>query len=418
MIVLYDNREFDIGLLGNGLAEKVVGRSLSELENEGVIVSPSGVDKTTTTIFSTTNGRTTTGNIVGFLSDGMHNVVIKSRFSEKSADDYFLTYMLEKVLNYNIITTFQGSGENNLYYNLLALLFPHYLNIALKKGPYKEYVIKKYNKADFRGRIDIPRQLKQNIPFSGRIAYQTSEFSYDNDLMQLVRHALEKIIGRSSYLLNSTNETRKNITLVRQVTPSYSKDQTMLVLRKNIRNAIRHNYFGEYGPLQKLCIQILKEGGLDDNNKVIHGIVVDIAWLWEEYIATITKWRHYGRRKNLEMLHSFEDSRNFHRYPDFIVKNIPIDTKYKFNLDTVNDYNQLITYLHIMNEEQDDTRRAVFLQPAINGEKIWERLGKLNGLGGELFTYKFYIPQEVHSYAEFVERIKIVEQQLRDHFND
>lgn len=114
MIVLYDNREFDIDLLGNELASKLVGRSLRELENEDFLVFPPSIAKSDTTIFSAINGKTTTGNLVGFLSDGKQNVVIKSRFSEYADDDYFLTYMLEKVLNYSIIDSFQGSSEKNL----------------------------------------------------------------------------------------------------------------------------------------------------------------------------------------------------------------------------------------------------------------------------------------------------------------
>ena len=157
MIVLYDNREFDIDLLGNELASKLVGRSLRELENEDFLVFPPSIAKSDTTIFSAINGKTTTGNLVGFLSDGKQNVVIKSRFSEYADDDYFLTYMLEKVLNYSIIDSFQGSSEKKPYYNLLLLLFPYYMNIAMQKGPYKEYVKRNYNNADFRGRIKIGR---------------------------------------------------------------------------------------------------------------------------------------------------------------------------------------------------------------------------------------------------------------------
>ena len=168
MIVLYDNREFDIDLLGNELASKLVGRSLRELENEDFLVFPPSIAKSDTTIFSAINGKTTTGNLVGFLSDGKQNVVIKSRFSEYADDDYFLTYMLEKVLNYSIIDSFQGSSEKKPYYNLLLLLFPYYMNIAMQKGPYKEYVKRNYNNADFRGRINISKQLKRNIPFSGQ----------------------------------------------------------------------------------------------------------------------------------------------------------------------------------------------------------------------------------------------------------
>lgn len=41
--------------------------------------------------------------------------------------------------------------------------------------------------------IDIARDIKKNTPFIGNIAYSQREFSYDNSLMDLVRHTIEFI---------------------------------------------------------------------------------------------------------------------------------------------------------------------------------------------------------------------------------
>ena len=44
-----------------------------------------------------------------------------------------------------------------------------------------------------RGTIDINRHLKLNLPFNGRVAYRTREFSHDNHVTELIRHTIEYI---------------------------------------------------------------------------------------------------------------------------------------------------------------------------------------------------------------------------------
>ena len=98
-----------------------------------------------------------------------------------------------------------------------------------------------------------------------------------------------------------------------------------------------------------------------------------------------------------------------HRYPDFEFCNIPIDSKYKRNIQKRNDYNQMITYIHIM-----ESSKGGFLQPTDDVINIgYTVLGKLFG-GGELFTYKFFIPQEYDSYSDFVAQIQESENNLKD----
>lgn len=45
--------------------------------------------------------------------------------------------------------------------------------------------------------IDVARHMKKNTPFIGNIAYSQREYSYDNDLMELVRHTIEYIKGKN-----------------------------------------------------------------------------------------------------------------------------------------------------------------------------------------------------------------------------
>ena len=78
-------------------------------------------------------------------------------------------------------------------FNLLIFLFPFYLKEAMRKGSFKTYIRNQYNDDNVKGTIDIARHIKKNTPFTGNIAYSHREFSYDNYLMQLIRHTIEFI---------------------------------------------------------------------------------------------------------------------------------------------------------------------------------------------------------------------------------
>ena len=135
--------------------------------------------------------------------------------------------------------------------------------------------------------------------------------------------------------------------------------------------------------------------------------MIDVSWLWEEYIGKVIAWKHYGRKNNLYTLQLFDEPKTAPRYPDFVFNNIPIDTKYKKKLDTRNDYNQMTTYIHILSAS-----KGVFLQPSDDINQGHQRIGYLNGFGGEIFTYKFYIPQMAKDYEDFVKQICKSEERL------
>ena len=400
---------------------------MKSLDRQKFIIFPQHINesndlKEDNMIFQSRNGKIWTCNVVGIFSGSKDELRINSRFSNRTInEDYFLRYMLQKVLNYNVIEDSISSSEKMSYYNMLIFLFPYYLEEAMRKGVYKEYVKRQYNNTNISGTIDVARHVRSNIPFIGNVAYRTREFSYDNKLTQLVRHTIEKIQNEYQYILNNNDSIKKYVSLIKQTTTTYSKLKRFEVLQSNIMHPIRHSYYAEYAALQRLCIQILSEekSGFDSDHQQIHGIIIDISWLWEEYIGKVTGWKHYGRNKELATINLFQNSRRSPRYPDFSVGNLPIDTKYKKNLDTRNDYNQMTTYIHIMNKEKKGKIRGGFIQPTseVNPEKHgYKKLGILCGFGGEMFTYKFFIPQEASSYSEFLNRIRIVEEELKKEF--
>lgn len=394
----------------------LANRDLSVLEKDKFLIFPEQVSESADLngdnfIFTQKNGVTRSCNIVGILSDGNDELRINSRFSKKSNEDYFLRYMLQKVLNYNVVSNKLGASSEMSYYDLLAFLFPYYLKKALSKGIYKEYSNKKYDDVNIKGPIEIARHIRNNVPFLGKVAYRTREFSYDNPITELIRHTIEKIqLDYEFILLNE--EAKESVRTIKRITNGYSRFDRQRVIQQNISSPVKHGYFTEYAALQRLCIQILNEDktGFGSDEDKVNGIIIDVAWLWEEYIWEVTGWKHYGRRSDLETLNFFDvlgsDSQQ-HRYPDFEFDGIPIDTKYKRNVDKRNDYNQLSTYIHIMSSV-----KGGFLQPS-QTESGYQKLGNIAGLGGELFSYKFRIPQDYADYDDFVAQIETAEDELK-----
>lgn len=90
------------------------------------------------------------------------------------------------------------ANQEERLFQFLLFLFPRYLEAAMRKGPFKQYIRRQYNDGNVKGVIDVARHIGRNTPFVGKIAYHQREFSFDNGLMELVRHTIE-FIKRKPY---------------------------------------------------------------------------------------------------------------------------------------------------------------------------------------------------------------------------
>lgn len=231
-----------------------------------------------------------TRNLIGFISYKGQEVTISSRFSGEKNDN-FLYYMLAKVAGINLLRLDYSSQKQNKGLNLMLFLFPKLLKEALCQGLFKQYIYREYNDANVRGPIDINRHIRRNIPFNGRVAYRTREFSYDNPVTQLVRHAIEWIKtnpwGQS--VLNSDDTTKEYVREILAATPTFEARKRQEVINQNLRPMV-HPFYSAWQPLQEFCLRLLRyeslSYGADKKNK-IYGLLIDAAWLWEEYVARV-----------------------------------------------------------------------------------------------------------------------------------
>ncbi|EFM31797.1 McrC family protein [Streptococcus mitis] len=367
-------------------------------------------------IFETVNQKIKTGNVIGFLGCDQERLTISSRFSDES-NDHFLHYLLQMVLHINLTSLDVALSREDKLYQLLIYLFPKYLQVALRKGLYKEYQRFSHNDSHVKGVIDVRNHLKKNLPFMGNVAYTTREFTYDNPLTQLIRHTIEYIKNQKGIgqgVFDNLLTSRENVSEIVRVTPSYKLADRAKIIRGNQSKPIRHAYFHEYRKLQELCLMILNQEkhGLGYQEQKIHGILFDVAWLWEEYVYTLLpKGFVHPRNKDKTDGISVFSNRERKVFPDFYHKELKVvlDAKYKKLEDTEKGINredlfQLISYSYILKAEKGG---LVF--PS-KDKVVDNEIGKLAGYGALLKKLSIQIPQKVSSYNEFCEMMESSEE--------
>ena len=406
----------------------IADKTIAELcrENEDLLIFPYSIESSDDRIGESSimrilntddpeKVRISTGNVMGFIGVGDLQIKIQSRF-DKGRDDYFLHYMLQRVLSYNLFDL-NHNNEHEDVFDFIMSMFPFLLKNAMRQGIYREYQHFRHNDANVKGPIDIARHVARNIPFVGNIAYSTREYSSDNSMTQLIRHTIEFMRTRKfgKAVLNIDGETKENVSTIIKHTPLYNRSERNSVISKNLRLKT-HPYYTEYKPLQTLCLQILRmeEVKYGESDEEICGILFDGAWLWEEYVNVVLQehnmgFKHAQNKKGKGGIYLFEN-RGQLLMPDFYKDDFVIDAKYKRlgSYDKVADVSredlyQAITYMHRLKAS-----RGGFISPL---EKRTETMPtqKIVGRDERMSIFGIEISKTASSYADFCEKMEQME---------
>ena len=403
------------------IAEKPIGQ-LSLEDNPNLLIFPQNLEEYGDKIgkqyvCEVKDGKLYTGNIMGFIGYGDTKVRIHSRFAQGD-DDYFLHYMLQKVFAINLFDLKYHSDEESIF-DFLIYLFPAFLKRAMRQGLYKEYQTRGYNDADIKGRIDVARHIRMNVPFAGKVAYSTREYAYDNHVTQLIRHTIE-FISNHPYdggILKNDDLTKDAVSLIREATPTYSQNERRKVINQNLR-PLSHPYFSEYRHLQHLCMQILRyeEIKYGRNEDEIYGVLFDGAWLWEEYLNTLLKdcgYKHPQNKVFSGRIHLFTDNSGA-RYPDFFKDGIVLDAKYKRYEDIAlqridgDDLHQVITYMYILSAQYGGL--IVPGQYIKSGSRPDPKT--LKGYGGSMNIYSITVDSPAQNYKDYCTQMSMYEKRF------
>ena len=448
----------------------VAGKSLAEIkeENSNLLIFPEDLnyygdglddkDKSIFSVYPLYSGKQgyilETGNVMGWLGCGNTELKVYSRFDSniyeekeetgnqiipnkriKSKNDFFIYYILSKLPGFHLTALDFSAGNEPILNNLLIFMFPTLLKNAVSQGLYKEYKTLEHNDANVRGVINANRHIRNNYPFSGKVAYCTREYSFDNDITQLIRHTIEYMSESSigSAVIVNDPEVKLCVDVINQATPSYNIKERGRVITRNLRPKM-HPFYTEYISLQKLCMQILHEEGISygvDNDDKVHGILFDGAWLWETYIYSLLSeidlgFVHPNNIKKAEAFKMFKTREETHididedkrdAYPDFYNEECVLDAKYKHLEKKVqrNDLYQVISYMHTM-----PRKKGGYIYPfQSNGSDIGMKQFALNGDGddgGMIYTIPFCIPEYTKGtkWDDFCDNMKIAEVKFKN----
>ncbi|MCD8920082.1 5-methylcytosine restriction system specificity protein McrC [Staphylococcus gallinarum] len=414
------------------LTNSILDKTTSELEDTGIFVFPNSLKEQegisdNQVILNKVNQSYRTGNIVGFLGYNQENLIIESRFSE-GPQDYFFQYLIENVLKIPYVVDFNTIiDQENKVIDLFIFIFPYYLKKAMRKGLFKEYNRNEYNNDNLKGTIDIQRHIKNNTPFVGNIAYSQREFSYDNYIIQLIRHTIEFIKKRkeSKGILSSV---KTEVQEIREVTTSYNHRDRNKVIMFNNKRPIRHAYYKEYRELQKLCLTILQQHKhyIGNGAKKINGILFDAAWLWEEYIyKLIDEDFYHPKNKGGSGAQNLFGRKKYSKigliYPDFIGRNeerrIIGDAKYKPIQNIGNkDYLQVLAYMlrfdskigyYFYPNQKENDDQVLYLNQGTTYENNVQMREDI-----KVIKLGLTIPRNVIDYKDFSEKMKQSEEEF------
>lgn len=389
MTPLYDNHFGDNGAWASNLLTTEVaalrrysGKTLRELKNlagSNLIVIGEGAgsdDEDSISYFSigdeieedegtggVTRLRLDTGNLMGVLNlrdrSSTVRVAIHSRFDEGNEKQPFLNYLLSRVYDINYLDLVQA-GNQSFMEILLAIRFVQRIAEAREVGLYRQYKEFRCNDLNFKGRLDLSRHIRENMPVGGRIAYVKREITFDTPLNHLFRFVVALIEKRWPMLLARNIEAKRMISELKVNTPSWSSMSLVRTLQeRECRESVRHPFFAQYyEELRVLARMLLCGDGLnvfEADESEVSGVIFDGAWLWESYLATVLEplgYTHAICGTDVGRLSIFKEVPNdWGRaqtcfYPDFYnsTRGVVLDAKYKRGMTCREDIMQLLAY--------------------------------------------------------------------------
>jgi len=340
-------------------------------------------------------------------------VEIGSRFDKGHSKPYFLSYLLSKVFGGSIVGNVRMS-QDSLWDMLLAFVFRRRLLEAGAVGIYKQYRTLHHNDTRIRGRVDVGRHLRQNIPFCGNVAYATHEITFDNPTNHLIRHALAKVTRKWGGLMTGDNRLTELRHQLERNTPRWQSGNVQSCIRcKENRTPIRHPFFhSAYEPLRQISLAILREegAGLYQQHQEAEGVIFDGSWLWEEYLWTLLKPLGFEHPENKRGTEPWKPLVGIELFPDFFhrEKRIVLDAKYKrasrVNLE---DIRQVFAYMFVL-----DAVHGGLIKPEGTQRKPQEikRISPIDMGPVSPSWHEFAMPPPSATTAcDFVEKMKTLE---------
>ncbi len=352
-----------------------------------------------------------TGNYIGeFYYKKIGKINIKSRFP-----DIFLKRMLNFANDIFLdeVSVFDAKEENknNFDYSKLVIyyMFIQKLEKAFLLGIPKSYVSVEHHEMKVKGKININRFIKYDIPFKGKI----SSISREQQEIQEIIDVLYKAI----YIIEINNFNTRNIihikTHLKQARSNkFVSDKTIAKAIKS--KALQNPIFSSYRKVLDYAKLIIDANNLEKEknaNKETFGFLLNIAELFEIYLFKLLKkefpdWKVEHEPDNIELYPNNFFQRKIK--PDIVMSKdkyvMVFDAKYKqmlfrgrkeniWDVDR-NDFFQIHTYMSYYKNQGNTVIAGGLLYPMesdiVEIEKTPDRKAYANNWLGDTET-KFIV---------------------------
>jgi len=280
------------------------------------------------------------GNYIGKFKYNNTTINIKSRFS-----DTFLKRMLN-FTNDIFLNDVDVSGEvkndKDINYSkfIIYYMFIQKLEKAFLLGLPKAYKTIQHHDMTLKGKIDINRFIKYDIPFKGKISSSSREQREIQEIVDVLYKAIT-IIDKESK--NSSGISTKNIAHIKTHLKQHRSNKYVSneTISKAIKSkALQNPIFAPYKKVLEYAKFIINASNLEekkDANEKTFGFLVNVAELFEIYLVKLLQYKMPDWIVEHEPeLPVYQD--NFYARgmkPDIVIKNkynnqiMVFDAKYK-----------------------------------------------------------------------------------------
>lgn len=307
-----------------------------------------------------------TGNYVGnFKWQGLE-IDIKSRFSNTFLER-MLNFANDVFLDDASITGNKVDESFDISKYIIYYMFVQNLEKAFLLGLPKAYRSVNNHEMKLKGRIDINKYIKYDIPFQGKVSSVSREQKEIQEIIDVLYKAV-KIIDKNKF--NTKNISHIKTHLKQYKSNSYVSNETINKALKS--KALQNPIFVPYKKVLEYARFIINGNNIEEKNdgkEETFGFIINVAELFEIYLTKLLQkefsdWKIESPK--IELYESMFYQRKI--IPDIVMRKgndvIVFDTKYKkmmmrgtkeniWDLDR-NDFFQINTYMsYYQNQNQN-----------------------------------------------------------------
>ncbi len=226
------------------------------------------------------------GNFIGKFTYNGVEIDIKSRFS-----DTFLTKMLNFANDVYLddVSVFDAKEKNSKDTNyskfIIYYMFIQKLEKAFLLGLPKSYVSVNHHEMKVKGKIDINRFIKHDIPFKGKVSSTSREQKEIQEIIDVLYKAIS-IIEKDKFSTKNISNIKTH--LKQHKSNKFVSNETISKAIKS--KALQNPIFTPYKKVLEYAKLIINTNNLEEKsnaNKETFGLLVNVAELFEIYLVKL-----------------------------------------------------------------------------------------------------------------------------------